>query len=325
MRRPFYILMVMLAVGMAGKAGFSAPSPSLQQDRLEGRWEGTVQSPAGDSKAAAIFKKNGDSYTGTMSRLRGDGDFPLGPVKLDGDKVTASAHFDIPQGALDLKLDLTLSGDTLKGKGEASIGGQTFELTYDLKRAAQGAAAQSASGQSARPSQGEGQAQPQRRPVVPQPQQQQSLDYFIGRWSYRWMGRESPLGPGGPFEATATFAAIPDSKFIEGRIESKSDGASTPLTIGFDEDTKMLVFDERWPNGVDVLSMGDWRSPVAIRFQVAPIKIKNQVLRLKRTISVISAFSFSLTEELSVDGGPFERLGQGMFTKAPTAAAAPQK
>jgi len=322
MRRPFYLLMVMLAVGMVGGAGFAA-SPSLQQDRLEGRWEGTVQSPAGDSKAVAIFKKSGDAYTGTMSRLRGDGDFPLGPVKLDGDKVTASTHFDIPQGALDLKLDLTLSGDTLKGKGEASLGGQTFELTYDLKRSSASTAAQGPA-QPARP-QGEGQPQPQRRPVVPQPQQKQSLDYFVGQWSYRWVGRESPLGPGGPFEATATFAAVPDSKFIEGRIESKSDGVSTPLTIGFDEDTKMLVFDERWPNGVDVLSMGDWRSPVAIRFQVAPVKIKNQVLRLKRTISVISAFSFSLTEELSVDGGPFERLGQGMFTKAPTAAAATQK
>jgi len=323
MRRPFYVLILMLAVGMAWEAALGAPTPSLQQDRLEGRWEGTVQSPAGDSKAVAIFKKNGDAYTGTMSRLRGDGDFPLGPVKLDGDKVTASTHFDIPQGALDLKLDLTLSGDTLKGKGEASLGGQTFELTYDLKRSSASTAAQGPA-QPARP-QGEGQPQPQRRPVVPQPQQKQSLDYFVGQWSYRWVGRESPLGPGGPFEATATFAAIPDSKFIEGRIESKSDGVSTPLTIGFDEDTKMLVFDERWPNGVDVLSMGDWRSPVAIRFQVAPVKIKNQVLRLKRTISVISAFSFSLTEELSVDGGPFERLGQGMFTKAPTAAAAPQK
>ena len=325
MRRPFYVLMVALAVGMAGGAGFAAPSPSLQQDRLEGRWEGTVQSPAGDGNAVATFKKNGDTYTGTMTMLRGDGDFPLGPVKLDGDKVTANPHIDSPQGTLDLKFEFTLSSDTLKGKGEVVVGGQTFELTYDLKRAAQGAAAQSASGQPARPSQGEGPAQPQRRPVVPQPQQKQSLDYFIGRWNYRWMGRESPLGPGGPFEATATFAAIPDSKFIEGRIDPKADGASTPLTIGFDEDTKMLVFGERWPNGVDILSLGDWRSPVAIRFQVAPIKIKNQVLRLKRTISVISAFSFSLTEELSVDGGPFERLGQGMFTKAPTAAAAPQK
>jgi hypothetical protein len=322
MRTRFYIVLIIL-IGISAGTRWAAGA-SLQQDRLEGRWEGTVQSPAGDGNAVATFKKNGDSYTGTMTRLRGDGEFPLGPVKLDGDKVTANPHIDSPQGTLDLKLEFTLSGDTLKGKGEVVVGGQTFELTYDLKRAAQGAAAQSAPGQPGRP-QGEGQAQPQRRPVVPQPQQKQSLDYFIGRWSYRWMGRESPLGPGGPFEATATFAAIPDSKFIEGRIESKSDGASTPLTIGFDEDTKMLVFDERRPNGVDVLSMGDWRSPVAIRFQVAPIKIKNQVLRLKRTISVISAFSFSLTEELSVDGGPFERLGQGMFTKATTAAAAPQK
>ena len=141
------------------------------------------------------------------------------------------------------------------------------------------------------------------------------------------MGRESPLGPGGQVEAIATFAAIPDSRFLEGRIEGKTDGMafSTPLTIGFDEETKMLVLEERLSNNIDVLSMGDWRSPVAIRFQIAPIKVNNHVVRLKRTISVISAFSFSLTEEFSVDGGPFERWGQGMFTKATTAAAAPQK
>jgi hypothetical protein len=310
---------------MATGASLAARGASLQQDRLEGRWEGTVQSPAGDAKAVASFKKNGDTYTGTMSRLRGDGDFSLGTVKLQGDKVTASAHLEIPQGALDLKLDLTLSGDTLKGKGEADFGGQTFELTYDLKRAPQGAPA--ASGPAARP-QGEGQAQqPPRRPVVPQPQQKQSLDYFVGRWSYKWMGRDSPLGPGGQVEAIATFVAFPDSKFIEGHIEGKTDGVafSSPLTLGFDEETKMLVVEEHFPNNVDLLSMGDWRSPVAIRFQIAPLKINNHVVRLKRMISVISAFSFSLTEEFSVDGGPFERWGQGMFTKMTGGAAASQK
>src|SRR5215467_14025289 len=106
MRTPFYLLLITL-IGMASGAAFAAGSPA-QQDRLEGRWEGTVQSPAGDSKAVATFKKNGDTYTGTMSRLRGDGDFPLGTVKLDGDKVTANTHIEIPQGGLDLKLDLTL-------------------------------------------------------------------------------------------------------------------------------------------------------------------------------------------------------------------------
>src|SRR5215467_2731710 len=218
MRRSFYLLVIAVAVMISSSVALAASS---QQDRLEGRWEGTVQSPAGDSKAIATFKKSGDTYTGTMSRLRGDGDFSLGTVKLDGDKVTANTHIEIPQGALDLKLDLTLSGDTLKGKGEASFSGQTFELTYDLKRAPQGAPAQAASGAAPRPQQ-EGQAQPPRRPSVPQPQQKQSLDYFLGRWNYRWMGRESPLGPGGHVEATATFNAIPDSKFIEGIIEGKS-------------------------------------------------------------------------------------------------------
>ena len=68
------------------------------------------------------------------------------------------------------------------------------------------------------------------------------------------------------------------------------------------------------------MSKGDWTSPLVIRFTVDPIKVKNQTLRLRRTMTVISAHSFSVTEELSEDGGPFVRLGQAIFSKANLAA-----
>src|SRR4051812_19677001 len=34
------------------------------------------------------------------------------------------------------------------------------------------------------------------RPSPPQPQQKQGLEYFAGRWTFAWSGRESPLTAG---------------------------------------------------------------------------------------------------------------------------------
>ena len=42
---------------------------------------------------------------------------------------------------------------------------------------------------------------------------------------------------------------------------------------------------------------------------IDPVKVKVQSLQLRRTISVVSAHSFTVAEELSEDGGPFVRLG----------------
>src|SRR5215467_13286500 len=98
MRRSFYLLVIAVAVMISSSVALAASS---QQDRLEGRWEGTVQSPAGDSKAIATFKKSGDTYTGTMSWLRGDGDFSLRTFKLEADKITANNNIEITQDTLD--------------------------------------------------------------------------------------------------------------------------------------------------------------------------------------------------------------------------------
>jgi hypothetical protein len=36
---------------------------------------------------------------------------------------------------------------------------------------------------------------------------------------------------------------------------------------------------------------------------------------LRRTISTVSTTTFSMIEEFSIDGGPFQRLGHGTYTK----------
>jgi len=121
-----------------------------------------------------------------------------------------------------------------------------------------------------------------------------------------------------------TFKLAPGGKTLESHTDGKSEEGSYQETavIGFDETTKMLSFVER-RRDLQVASKGDWTSPVSIRFTVDPIKVKGQTLHLRRTIAVISAYSFTVTEELSEDGGPFVRLGQGIFSKANLATPKP--
>jgi hypothetical protein len=263
------------------------------------------------------FKKSSDGYTGQVSRLRGDeGDIPLTQVKFSGNEVTAVANVESPNGTIEIKYQLALHGDSLKGKGLVDFGGQTFELTYDLKR---GALTAPPSGSQP------GQAGPQQRPTVPQPQQKQSARYFAGLWTFNWLARESALGPSGPVDGTITYTLDPDQKTLNCQTEAKSEAGTLhgSSRITFDESSKVLTWDERLSNGIEIKSVGDWSSPISIRFKVDPIKAGGHTLNLRRTISIISAFSYKVTEELSTDGGPYERLGQGLFTRA--AGSNPQK
>jgi len=120
-------------------------------------------------------------------------------------------------------------GNSLKGKGEVEFGGQTYAFAFDLKRGGEMPAGAPA-GQPAQP--------PPRR-EVPQPQQKQSISYFVGEWSFSWIGRESALGPA-PREGTATFTLRPDGKSLDVRTVGKSDNTafSESALITWDEETK---------------------------------------------------------------------------------------
>ena len=278
-------------------------------DKLAGRWAGTVDGLQGKQNAVATFKKEGDNYTGTISGLRPGSDATLKDIKIDGDKVTAKTEVDTPQGNVVVNYAFVVQGDMLKGKGEVEFGGQTYGFDFDLKRGSEVATGQ----QSQAPP-------PPPRREVPQPQQKQSLSYFVGQWSFNWIGRESALGPA-PREGTTTFTLLPDGKSLDVRTEGKSDGKAFAETaaITFDEATKKMTFSERLASGVQIQSKADWSSPISIRFTVDPIKVKGQTLQLKRIISIVAAHSFTITEELSENGGPFVRLGSAIYTRVAAA------
>lgn len=277
------------------------------KDKLEGRWSGTVEGVQGKQDATATFKKEGDKYTGSISGLRPGMEAPLKDIKLEGDKLTAKTEVESPQGNVVINYDFVLQAESLKGKGSVDFGGQTYTFDFDLKRGGE-----AASGGAGRPAGGQ---QPPRR-EVPQPQQKQSASYFVGEWTFNWIGRESALGAA-PREGTTTFTLRPDGKTLDAKTVGKADGKAytESAVITFDEATKMMTFSERLANGTQLQSTGDWRSPISIRFNVEPIKVKGQAVALRRVLLVVAAHSFTITEELSEDGGPFVRLGSAIYTK----------
>jgi hypothetical protein len=251
----------------------------------------------------------------------------LKDLKIEANKLTAKAELQTPMGSFPIAYDLAIDGETMKGKGELDFGGQSFALDMNLKRtsdsttaaAAAPAAAPAGGQQGGARTQGTdpatGQARQQARDV-PQPQQTPSIDYLVGQWNIKWMGRESPLGPGGSLQGVATFKKTSPTT-LEAVTEFKSEEGSLRETanITWDEAQKSFAFKQRRSNGVQIESKADWSRPIAMLFTVQPIKVKGQTLQLKRNVSVISAYSFSITEELSEDGGPFVRLGSGVYSK----------
>jgi hypothetical protein len=301
---------------------FPAYSVLAQQDKLEGRWEGKVQTVQGERATTVIFKKDGAGYTGRTPSMRAGQEILIKEIKIDGEKITAKADVDAPQGSVTINYTFTLAGETMKGEGAVDFGGQKFTFDIDLKRVSNDTAGpldsqSQTQAQTQTQSQTQTGSQQRSRASVAQPQQKQSIDYFAGQWSFKYIGRESALWPA-PREGVVTFTKRADGKSVEGATEGRSDGNLFKETsvITFDEASRMLTFSEKLASGVVLNSKGDWTSPISIRFSIEPVKVKGQTLQLRRTISVVAAHTFTIAEELSEDGGPFVRLGSAVFTRA---------
>lgn len=286
-----------------------------QDDKLVGRWEGKTSTPQGERDTVAAFKKDGAAYVGTITGMQGE--IPLKDIKLDGNKVTAKAEMQTPQAALTINYSFTLEGEALKGKGALDFNGTPFEFEVSLKRAGGSAASSAApAGRGAGAGGGGGAAGGQRRQGVAQPQQKQSIDYFVGAWTFKFQGRDSALGFG-VREGTVTFTKNADGKTVMGKVAGTNEKGAyqETVTIMFDEATKAFVTTEKLASGVALNLKGDWSSPIAIRSTADPLKIKGQAIKLRRTLNIVAAHSFTVMDELSEDDGPFVRLGNAIFAR----------
>lgn len=85
--------------------------------------------------------------------------------------------------------------------------------------------------------------------------------------------------------------------------------------LAWDADKKLLVVHEKTANEAEILSLGDWSSPIGIRFDTQPLVVQGKTIKLRRSYTILSATSFTVKEELATGDGPFIRLGVGSFTK----------
>ncbi len=292
------ILLAMLYASTMAAAQTPVPSPPAlaapASDPVVGNWRGMLTSAAGvESPIIITIVKQGDGYAGSTNGLNASSEAALKRVTVNGASLSIEAADESKLGAVALAASLTADGNTLKGTGTVSIGSQKFDVTLALQR---------------RP-----------RAEAIQPHVEQRIEYFVGRWTYEYLGAEyPPLSPGGR-SGTMTFTKLGASNFVAGRLEGELFGKPyvEQMSIELDPETNMLAFVERRPDGVELLSVASWRSPIAITFQTSPVQANGKVYQLRRLMSVRSATAFDVTEEFSVDGGPFKRLGSARFTKLP--------
>ena len=157
-----------------------------------------------------------------------------------------------------------------------------------------------------------------RRGGPPQPRQQQGVEYFAGAWTFTYTGRESPV-TSGPRSGTVTFSRRGSSNVLEVRTEGQIEGGGAFRDTGtfeWNDADKQMTMTERLANGTEITSVGNWSSPLTIRAESRPVQLGGQSVRLRRVYSIVSAQAFTVSEDISVDGGPFQRLGAGQFSKA---------
>ena len=157
-----------------------------------------------------------------------------------------------------------------------------------------------------------------RRGPPQQPQQRQGIEYFLGSWHFEWTGRESAVSIG-PRTGTVTFARKDESNVLDMQTEGQTDAGEAYKESGiaeWNDGQKTLTFRERLTSGVELLSPGNWSSPLSIRSESQPVRAGSQTIRVRRTYMIISAQSFTLAEEMSIDGGPFQRLGNATYSKS---------
>lgn len=166
---------------------------------------------------------------------------------------------------------------------------------------------------SAQPFQGRGRGSP------PQPRQEQGVDYFIGSWTFTWRGRESPLSAG-PRTGTMTVTRRGTSQVLDLEVTGTVDDTGAKFretgTAEWDAQRKTLTFKEKLAVGVELTGVGDWSSALSIRYESQPTKVAGSAIRVRRLYNILSASSFTIAEEFSVDGGEFQRLGQATFKKS---------
>ena len=288
MRTLVLIMSISATAVLSAQRGAAPAGPA---DPLAGAWRGTLRSSA-DTQTALVISivKKGDVYSGVVN-TGGTTEAPIRKISLTGNQLAVDAGSDSKLGDVALTTELMVDGNKATGSGTFSVGPHRFPVTIELTR---------------RP-----------RAEVIQPQVVQRADYFVGRWTFEYLGGEFPPLSAGSRTGTATFTKTGNSNFVSGVIENDLGGKKSQdrITLGFDPETRMLAVVERRPDQTELISVASWQSPLAISFTTSPVVSGGRTYQLRRVIQILNEQSFDIVEEFSVDGGAFRRLGNARYSR----------
>ena len=274
-------------------AALALPSPvRAQRDPWAGSWRGTVSTAQGEDTGVTLtLTGEPGAYTGVVTGFAPGREIRLSNIATTDTELTVEGASDTDFGPLALTYSLTLDERTLSGGGRITLGGHGFDVTIALTR--------------------------RRRAEIPQPQVEQRIGYFAGSWTFEYLGGEFPPLSIGTRSGTVTFTDIPHGPFVQGEVAGEVFGEpyAETWTIGFDETTQSVVWREALSTGQPLLALGNWTSPIGITFLTVPMEAEGRLFVLRRLMQVKSDTSFAVTDEFSVDGGPFQRLGNGAYIR----------
>ena len=99
---------------------------------VDGKWEGSVQSPQGDFPLTFEFKADGDTLTGSVESAMGK--VPISNGKIKDNTFTFDVKLD--DGSV-ITHDATLNGETIDVKSHGPWGDSEFTLKRAVEKPAQ--------------------------------------------------------------------------------------------------------------------------------------------------------------------------------------------
>ena len=159
----------------------------------------------------------------------------------------------------------------------------------------------------------------QAEPRMPKPgPEYQRLQYFVGNWQTEGEQRPGLMGPGGKFSGTDHNEMLGDFFVVFHRDERGPMGSGKEIGImGYDPQRKVYTYEHFGDDGdvgrgTATISGDTWVVlwPAIDACQQAENKFKGRM-----TIKEVSPTSYTLTNEISIDGGPWIKFQEGKATK----------
>lgn len=278
----------------ATAATVGQPRAAATGSPFAGNWRGTATAADGATMQVVLTLLDAEGgWTGTVSGFEPGREAPLTRIEMGDASIVAEAAVATRLGSLVLRYDLTLDdeGRQLTGTQQMIAGAQRVLADVEL--------------------------QLRRRSDIPQPQVEPRIGYFTGTWRFDYLGGEYPPLGIGTRSGQVVFTPRGDAPWVDGAVTGEVFGEvyEERISIGFDPESRTLVVQERLSNGIELLSVGDWRSPIGIEFVTRPVEADGRTYEMRRRVTITSERAFRVTEEFSVDGGPFRRLADADYQR----------